>query len=84
MSSSLAEPPRNRLAIAHLMLWMARTAIALAFYRALAFGGDQQLLLPRSSASSHVVAIGSKLLKCHNKRRSSIIYTIGQKRTDFA
>src|SRR5438132_3400288 len=33
---STQPPPRNRLSIAHLMLWTLGSAIALAFYRAMA------------------------------------------------
>lgn len=41
MSSPFAEqPPRNRLTIAHLMLWTLGTAISLAFYRALSSDGQ--------------------------------------------
>src|SRR4051794_1801387 len=48
-------PPRNRLTIAHLMLWTIGTAIALGFYRALAISLEGQS--ERIIAVSQVLAL---------------------------
>src|SRR5947199_309757 len=54
-SSPDDQPPRNRLTIAHLMLWTIGTAIALGFYRALAINREGQS--ERIIAVSQILAL---------------------------